>query len=95
MTSTELGHVRLAILLAAVGALARGAGPMAAGAEHPHKGPVQMNPEGKLSTAVVSLDGEWLLAPDPRNAGRAERWMLKPRPELAGRKLPRPGAKPL
>ena len=30
------------------------------------------------STVVMSLDGSWILAPDPKNVGRHERWWEKP-----------------
>ncbi|HUT36248.1 MAG TPA: glycoside hydrolase family 2 TIM barrel-domain containing protein [Planctomycetota bacterium] len=39
-------------------------------------------------TRVVSLDGEWLLATDPQNAGRTQQWMLKPVPEAKKAKVP-------
>jgi hypothetical protein len=27
-----------------------------------------------ISSMVISLDGKWLIATDPQNAGREERW---------------------
>ncbi len=39
--------------------------------------------------SVVSLDGDaWLLAPDPRNAGRAEEWYRAARPDAARTEVP-------
>jgi hypothetical protein len=32
--------------------------------------------------AVTSLDGQWLLAPDPQNVGRQGQWHAAARPEL-------------
>jgi hypothetical protein len=38
---------------------------------------------------VLSLDGtNWLLAPDPKNVGQAERWFLAPRAEAKQTKVP-------
>jgi len=90
---------RLIILLAAVAATLIAAAPAAsegravpqgrAGKQDPKTGAGTMNAERKvLSTAAVSLDGEWLLAPDPHNAGRAQRWMLKPSPEAKPSRVP-------
>jgi hypothetical protein len=41
-----------------------------------------------FGAAVVSLDGSWLLAPDPRNVGRAGQWWTAPRPEAKGTRVP-------
>ncbi|UCH36643.1 MAG: glycoside hydrolase family 2 [Armatimonadota bacterium] len=38
---------------------------------------------GLVSTMITSLDGEWLIAADPRNVGREEQWYAKP---IAGAK---------
>ncbi|MCL5098276.1 MAG: glycoside hydrolase family 2 [Candidatus Omnitrophica bacterium] len=40
------------------------------------------------STSVVSLDGEWLLATDPRDIGRNEKWWEKPVPGAKSTKVP-------
>jgi len=32
---------------------------------------------------VMSLDGQWLLATDPQNAGRDGRWWTAPRPAVS------------
>ena len=42
------------------------------------------------SSQVISLDGEaqWLLAPDPKNVGRAERWWEKPIAEAKPTRVP-------
>jgi len=37
---------------------------------------------------VVSLDGTWLLATDPQDAGRGERWFAAPRPEAKTTRVP-------
>jgi len=37
---------------------------------------------------VVSLDGDWLLATDPQNAGREEAWFARPRPEARTTRVP-------
>jgi hypothetical protein len=39
-------------------------------------------------TTVTSLDGQWLLATDPRNAGRDGQWWTAPRPEARRTKVP-------
>ena len=39
-------------------------------------------------TTTVSLDGQWLLATDPQNAGRDGRWWTAPRPEAKPTKVP-------
>jgi hypothetical protein len=39
-------------------------------------------------TTTVSLDGQWLLATDPQNAGRDGRWWTAPRPEAKQTKVP-------
>jgi len=39
-------------------------------------------------TLVQSLDGEWLLATDPKNEGRDQRWFKSPRPEAVTAKVP-------
>ncbi len=41
-----------------------------------------------VSSSVVSLDGEWLLATDPKNAGRDEHWWQAPREEAVKAKVP-------
>jgi len=41
-----------------------------------------------VTTTVVSLDGEWLLAVDPKNVGRAEKWFATPRPDAKKTKVP-------
>ena len=38
--------------------------------------------------AVVSLDGEWLLAPDPQNRGLEQGWWTAPRPEAKTTRVP-------
>lgn len=38
--------------------------------------------------AVISLDGQWLLAPDPQNRGLEQRWWTTPRPEAMMTKVP-------
>jgi hypothetical protein len=40
------------------------------------------------AATVVSLDGQWLLATDPRNAGREGQWWTAPRPEAKETKVP-------
>src|SRR5437868_13328543 len=40
------------------------------------------------SSSVVRLDGEWLLAPDPENIGRAQGWWS--RPQAGARPTPVP-----
>jgi hypothetical protein len=41
------------------------------------------------TSAVVSLDGkDWLLAPDPKNIGVAEKWWEQPRLQAKGTKVP-------
>ena len=48
-----------------------------------------MNPTNEVvPTRVVSLDGEWRLAPDAKNVGRAEGWPLKPSPDAKPAKVP-------
>ena len=37
---------------------------------------------------VVSLDGTWLLATDPQDAGRGEGWFAAPRPEARPMRVP-------
>jgi hypothetical protein len=39
-------------------------------------------------TSVVSLDGQWLLAPDPQNAGRDGKWWTAPRSEAKPTRVP-------
>ena len=41
-----------------------------------------------VTTTVVSLDGEWRLAVDPKNVGRGEKWFAAPRPEAKPAKVP-------
>src|SRR5271157_4738364 len=38
--------------------------------------------------AVISLDGEWLLAPDPQNRGLEHRWWTTPRTEAKKTRVP-------
>ena len=38
--------------------------------------------------SVVSLDGQWLLAPDPQNAGRDGQWWTAPRSEAKPTRVP-------
>ncbi|MGA2865122.1 MAG: sugar-binding domain-containing protein [Verrucomicrobiota bacterium] len=38
--------------------------------------------------AVISLDGQWLLAPDPQNTGRDGQWWTAARPEAKPAKVP-------
>ena len=40
------------------------------------------------STTVVSLDGRWLLAPDPENIGRDRAWWQKPAAEAKSARVP-------
>ncbi len=40
------------------------------------------------STLVQSLDGEWLLATDPKNEGREQQWFKAARPEAVKTKVP-------
>jgi len=40
------------------------------------------------ATTVFSLDGQWLLATDPKNVGQAEKWWTSPRPEAKQTKVP-------
>ena len=37
---------------------------------------------------VISLDGQWLLAVDPGNAGREQQWWTGPRPEARPTPVP-------
>lgn len=39
-------------------------------------------------TEVVSLDGRWLLATDPENAGRDAQWWTAPRPDAQATRVP-------
>jgi hypothetical protein len=39
-------------------------------------------------TTVASLDGQWLLATDPRNVGRDGQWWTAPRPDAKPTKVP-------
>ncbi len=41
-----------------------------------------------LCGQVVSLDGPWLLATDPKNAGREGKWWTEPRPDARKTKVP-------
>ena len=43
---------------------------------------------GARSGLVVSLDGTWLLAPDPQNVGRQEKWWEKPAAGAKPTKVP-------
>ena len=38
--------------------------------------------------AVISLDGDWLLTPDPQNRGLDHRWWTTPRPEAKTTRVP-------
>ena len=40
------------------------------------------------ATPVLSLDGTWQLAPDPKNIGQEETWWTGPRPEAKPTKVP-------
>ncbi len=40
------------------------------------------------SALVQSLNGEWLLATDPKNEGRGQQWFKAPRPEAVPAKVP-------
>lgn len=56
--------------------------PRLAAAPADHKG------EAMTATEVLSLDGRWMLAPDPRNVGREEKWWEGPRPEAKETPVP-------
>jgi hypothetical protein len=43
---------------------------------------------GAGAASIVSLDGRWLLATDPRNVGRAEQWWQKPVAEAKPTQVP-------
>lgn len=43
---------------------------------------------GFVSTMLVSLDGEWLLATDPQNVGREQGWYAKPAPGARPARVP-------
>src|SRR5437870_302981 len=43
---------------------------------------------GTAPTLVTSLDGDWLIATDPGNAGREQKWFLAPRPEAKRTPVP-------
>jgi len=43
---------------------------------------------GVASTIVVPLDGEWLLATDPRNVGREEKWHVRPATDAKPARVP-------
>ena len=43
---------------------------------------------GASSAMVVSLDGKWMLATDPKNVGREEQWWEGPRAEAKETKVP-------
>ena len=40
------------------------------------------------TTQTISLDGSWLLATDPQNAGREQKWFESPRPEAKPTRVP-------
>ncbi len=40
------------------------------------------------TTPVISLDGQWLLATDPKNVGRDGKWWTAPRPDAKPTKVP-------
>lgn len=42
----------------------------------------------RSQAAVISLDGEWLLATDPQNAGRDGQWWTAPHPEAEPTRVP-------
>jgi hypothetical protein len=44
--------------------------------------------ETERSAAVVSLDGPWSLAPDPKNVGRDQRWWERPVPDAKPTPVP-------
>ena len=49
----------------------------------------EMTSEKNLQpTAIVSLDGEWLLAIDPQNIGRDQQWYASPVQESKRTKVP-------
>jgi len=84
---TVVGGVFVACSLAAP----CGAGPASQGAEGspalPSARPV--GPAGSaVAASIVSLDGSWLLATDPRNVGRAEQWWQKPVSEAKPARVP-------
>ncbi len=59
----------------------------AAGLQWPHD--LAAEPRGgAVSAQVVSLDGVWSLAPDPKNTGRDQRWWEKPAAEAKATKVP-------
>jgi len=41
-----------------------------------------------VASSIVSLDGRWLLATDPQNAGKRERWWEQPVPEAKSTLVP-------
>lgn len=48
----------------------------------------QYSDNSLVSTMVVSLDGEWMLATDPQNIGREEQWYAGPVQEAKPAKVP-------
>ncbi len=49
----------------------------------------QLSSAANLPTkSVISLDGQWLLATDPKNAGRDGKWWTAPRPDAKPTKVP-------
>lgn len=47
------------------------------------------NKDGRTApTLATSLDGKWLIATDPGNAGRDQKWFLTPRPEAKTTPVP-------
>ena len=44
--------------------------------------------EAIVSTKVLSLDGQWLLAADPQNVGRQQEWFRAARPEAKPARVP-------
>jgi hypothetical protein len=47
-----------------------------------------VNAPNRASTRLIPLDGEWSIATDPKNVGRAENWFAAPRPEAKKAKVP-------
>ncbi len=44
--------------------------------------------EANTASSVISLDGQWALAVDPKNIGREEKWCEKPVAEARATKVP-------
>ncbi|MBI3920007.1 MAG: glycoside hydrolase family 2 [Armatimonadetes bacterium] len=48
-----------------------------------------LRPKARVaSTSVVSLDGQWLLATDPKNVGREQKWFAGSIPQVTTAKVP-------